>query len=75
MVQADNNDAASFAKGSGVFDDAWGAFVVTNFWDPASMGKEKEQGIALVSYVMLTLPSVGFFSFFLLLIVINNKIN
>jgi len=31
-----------------IFKGAYGAFVVTNFWDPSSMGKEKEQGKALV---------------------------
>lgn len=30
------------------FAGAYGAFVVTNFWDPSSMGKEYEQGIVLV---------------------------
>jgi uncharacterized protein YbjT (DUF2867 family) len=30
------------------FAGAYGAFVVTNFWDPSSMGKEHSQGIALV---------------------------
>jgi len=48
VVQADISDPASFAKGSGVFDGAWGTFVVTNFWDPTSMGKEEQQGKALV---------------------------
>merc|ERR1711907_107114 len=49
VVQADISDPASFAKGSGVFDGAWGTFVVTNFWDPNSMGKEEQQGKALVN--------------------------
>ena len=44
MVAADVSSPASFAKGKGVFDDAYGAFLVTNFWDPSSMGKEVEQG-------------------------------
>eukprot|EP01108_Squamamoeba_japonica_P004946 TRINITY_DN386_c0_g1_i3.p1 TRINITY_DN386_c0_g1~~TRINITY_DN386_c0_g1_i3.p1 ORF type:complete len:256 (-),score=102.37 TRINITY_DN386_c0_g1_i3:264-959(-) len=48
MVAANVADAASFAKGKGVFDDAYGAFIITNFWDPSSMGKELEQGVALV---------------------------
>jgi len=48
MVKADVSDKASFQKGKGVFDGAWGAFVVTNFWDKSSMGKELEQGKALV---------------------------
>jgi uncharacterized protein YbjT (DUF2867 family) len=30
------------------FAGAYGAFVVTNFWDPSSMGKEHAQGIVLV---------------------------
>jgi len=48
MVEANVADLTTFAKGRGVFDNCYGAFIVTNFWDPSSMGKELEQGKALV---------------------------
>jgi len=50
-----------------LFKDAYATFVVTNFWDPASMGKETEQGKKLVDaahkagvqhYIWSTLPNV-----------------
>ena len=62
VVEADASDAASYER---AFAGAYGAFVVTAFWDPSSMGKEKEIGRGLVSaakaagvqhYVWSTLP-------------------
>lgn len=64
VVKADVSDATSYAA---AFDGAFGAFVVTNFWDPSSMGKELEQGRALADaakkagvqqYVYSGLPDV-----------------
>jgi len=48
MVHADFNAPKTFAKGTGVFDGAYGVFLVTNFWDPSSTRKEDEQGKHLV---------------------------
>mmetsp|Transcript_13454 Transcript_13454/g.23244 ORF Transcript_13454/g.23244 Transcript_13454/m.23244 type:complete len:303 (+) Transcript_13454:140-1048(+) len=41
LVKGDLNDT-EFPKS--VFEDAYGVFLVTNFWDPASQGKEFGQG-------------------------------
>jgi uncharacterized protein YbjT (DUF2867 family) len=45
VVQADILDTASMPP---VFAGAYGAFLVTNFWDPAQMRKETAIGTALV---------------------------
>jgi len=44
VVKGDVNEADLLP----FFKDAYAAFVLTNFWDPASMGKEEEQGKKLV---------------------------
>ncbi|GBG65001.1 hypothetical protein CBR_g48749 [Chara braunii] len=41
MVTADQNN---YDQVKAAFKDAYAAFVVTNFWDPSSMGKEVELG-------------------------------
>src|SRR5215472_4897232 len=46
LVRADILDIASMRP---VFEGAYGAFVVTNFWDPAQMLKETAIGTALVT--------------------------
>jgi len=62
IVEADMNDPSTYER---AFAGAYGAFVVTAFWDPSSMGKEKEIGKGLVRaakasgvqhYVWSTLP-------------------
>jgi uncharacterized protein YbjT (DUF2867 family) len=46
VVQADLLDIASMRR---AFEGAYGAFVVTNFWDPAQMQNETAIGTALVN--------------------------
>lgn len=46
VVKGDLLDANSLRN---AFDGAYGAFVVTNFWDPAQMLKETEVGVAAVN--------------------------
>lgn len=41
VVAGDLFDVASLKK---AFQGAWAVFAVTNFWDPAQMGKETELG-------------------------------
>jgi len=62
IVEADMSDPSTYER---AFTGAYGAFVVTAFWDPSSMGKEKEIGKGLVKaakasgiqhYVWSTLP-------------------
>jgi uncharacterized protein YbjT (DUF2867 family) len=45
LVRSDIFDMASMRP---VFEGAYGAFVVTNYWDPAQMNKETALGTALV---------------------------
>src|SRR6266853_651400 len=45
LIKADLLDAASLRL---AFEGAYGAFVVTNFWDPAQMTRESEIGAAAV---------------------------
>jgi len=45
LVEADMSDPSTYDR---AFSGAYGAFVVTAFWDPSSMGKEKEIGRGLV---------------------------
>jgi len=62
LVEADATNPESYER---AFAGAYGAFVVTAFWDPSTMGKEKEIGKNLVKaakaagvqhYVWSTLP-------------------
>ena len=46
LVTADVTDIGSMRP---VFQDAYGAFVVTNFWDPAQMQRETAIGTAIVN--------------------------
>lgn len=46
VVKGDLLDASSLRD---AFDGAYGAFLVTNFWDPAQMAKETEIAIAAVN--------------------------
>lgn len=45
LVEADAANPESYER---AFAGAYGAFVVTAFWDPSTMGKEKEIGTGLV---------------------------
>jgi hypothetical protein len=48
MVIADIANTATFQPGTGVFDGAQAAFLLTNYWDPKTTHRELEQGMALV---------------------------
>src|SRR5437667_4223983 len=47
-VQVVKGDLLEPSSLRGAFEGAYGAFVVTNFWDPTQMAKETEIGIAAV---------------------------
>ncbi|GBG64999.1 hypothetical protein CBR_g48748 [Chara braunii] len=64
MVAADQSN---YDQVKAAFKDAYAAFVVTFFWDPASMGKEQERGgmaakaakeAGVTHYLWSTLPNV-----------------
>jgi uncharacterized protein YbjT (DUF2867 family) len=68
LVEANINEPETYDR---MFEGAYGAFVVTNFWDEDSMYKEKEQGMALADvakkhglqhYVWSTAPNVAMLS-------------
>src|ERR1700732_1516066 len=58
LIEADLLDAASLRL---AFEGAYGAFVVTNFWDPAQMTRETEIGAAAVKSCRMaaTAPFAG----------------
>ena len=50
MLKADFDDIESLKK---AFDGAYGAFVVTNYWDSSVMDKEKEVNQVYYCHVIL----------------------